>query len=75
MPTTIEATIDEKGNVLLRTPIQLPALRRAIVVILEEKPVFPVSETALLSEPALAEDWNRPEEDEAWLHLQHEQLS
>jgi len=71
MPTTIEATIDEKGNVLLRTPIQLPALRRAIVVILEEKPVFPVSETALLSEPALAEDWNRPEEDEAW----HEQLS
>jgi hypothetical protein len=29
-----------------------------------------VSETALLSEPALAEDWNRPEEDEAWSHLQ-----
>jgi hypothetical protein len=28
-----------------------------------------VSETALLSEQALAEDWNRPEEDEAWLHL------
>lgn len=75
MPTTIEATIDEKGNVLLQTPIQLPAVRRAIVVILEEKPAFPVSETALLSEPALAEDWNRPEEDEAWSHLQHEQLS
>ena len=75
MPTTVEATIDEKGNVLLQTPIQLPAVRRAIVVILEDKPVFPVSETALLSEPALAEDWNRPGEDEAWLHLQHEQLS
>jgi len=27
-------------------------------------------ETALLSEPALAEDWSRPEEDEAWSHLQ-----
>jgi len=27
-------------------------------------------ETALLSEPALAEDWNRPEEDAAWVHLQ-----
>jgi hypothetical protein len=29
-----------------------------------------VAETALLSESALAEDWNRPEEDEAWAHLQ-----
>ena len=29
-----------------------------------------VTETALLSEPALAEDWNKPEEDEAWSHLQ-----
>lgn len=27
-------------------------------------------ETALLSEPSLAEDWNRPEEDAAWSHLQ-----
>ncbi|HEU4451833.1 MAG TPA: hypothetical protein VFR81_02200 [Longimicrobium sp.] len=25
---------------------------------------------ALLSEPALAEDWLRPEEDAAWKHLQ-----
>lgn len=25
-----------------------------------------ISETALLSEPALARDWNRPEEDKAW---------
>jgi len=37
---------------------------------LEEEPALSVSETALLSEPALAEDWNRPEEDEAWSHLQ-----
>jgi hypothetical protein len=29
-----------------------------------------VDETALLSEAALAEDWNRPEEDAAWAHLQ-----
>jgi len=27
-------------------------------------------ETAMLSEAALAEDWDRPEEDEAWKHLQ-----
>jgi hypothetical protein len=27
-------------------------------------------ETALLAEAALAEDWLKPEEDEAWKHLQ-----
>ena len=34
------------------------------------QPALIVSETALLSEAALAEDWMRPEEDEAWAHLQ-----
>ena len=29
-----------------------------------------INETALLSEAALAADWNRPEEDAAWSHLQ-----
>ena len=27
------------------------------------------SDTALLSERSLAEDWNKPQEDEAWQHL------
>lgn len=27
-------------------------------------------ESALLSEEALAQDWTRPEEDDAWAHLQ-----
>lgn len=31
---------------------------------------IPVTEIALLSKAALAEDWNRPEGDEAWAHLQ-----
>lgn len=30
------------------------------------------SEAALLSEPALAKDWDRPAEDEAWSYLQPE---
>ena len=42
-------------------------------MILEEKPTEAISESALLSEMALAEDWNRPEEDEAWSYLQSEQ--
>jgi hypothetical protein len=32
-----------------------------------------VNETALLSEGALAKDWDREEEDKAWKHLQPEQ--
>ena len=64
----VEATIDEKGNVRLLEPIQLPEPRRAFVTILPSE--SETSETALLSEAALAQDWNRPEKDVAWSHLQ-----
>jgi hypothetical protein len=67
---TIEAVIDEQGGVHLLEPIQLGHTRRALVTILEESPMAGVSESALLSEAALAQDWSRPEEDEAWSHLQ-----
>ncbi len=70
MIQTVEAVVDEQGKVRLLTPIHLPTARRALVTILEEKPAVNVPETALLSESALAEDWNRPEEDAAWSHLQ-----
>ncbi len=73
MIQTIEAVIDEHGKVQLLQNVRLPQVRRALVTILEEKPATDVSETALLSEAALAEDWNRPEEDEAWSYLQSEQ--
>ena len=72
MIRTIEAIIDERGNVRLLEPVQLSSMRRAFVTILEEAPVVSVNETALLSEPALAKDWNRPEEEMAWSHLQQE---
>jgi hypothetical protein len=55
----------------LLEPVRLPAGRRVLITILEES-VAEIPEPALLSEPALAEDWNRPEEDEAWSHLQQE---
>ncbi len=69
MLQTFEAVIDQQGRIRLVEPVKLPAGQRVLVTILE-RPVTHVPETALLSEPALAEDWNRPEEDEAWLHLQ-----
>ena len=70
MIRTFEAVVDQEGNVRLLESVQLPTARRALVIVLDEQPALSVSETALLSESSLAEDWNRPEEDEAWSHLQ-----
>ena len=66
MSQSVEAIIDEKGQVRLLKPLRFPTPRRAVVMILDEDPM----EAARVSEPALAEDWNRPEEDAAWSHLQ-----
>jgi hypothetical protein len=65
---TVEAIIEPGGGVRLVEPVQVQSPRRALVTILDEEPIL--HETALLSETALAEDWNRPEEDAAWSHLQ-----
>ena len=70
MIKTVEAVIDEHGNVRLLEPVHPRTARRALVTILEECPVEPASATAILSESALGEDWNRPDEDEAWSYLQ-----
>ena len=70
MIRTVEAEVDEQGNVRLLEPVRLPARRRALVTVLEDRPDAGPGEPALLSEAALAEDWNRPDEDEAWSHLQ-----
>ena len=66
---TLEAVVDETGTVRLLENLTLPKARRALVMILEEPPLR-TNDLALLSEAALAEDWNRSEEDEAWQHLQ-----
>jgi hypothetical protein len=73
MIKTIEAIIDEHGNVHLLEQVQLSSARRALVMILEDAPSLPANETALLSESALGKDWNRPEEDAAWSYLQQDQ--
>ena len=70
MIQTIEAIIDETGRVQLLENVRLNEARRALVTILEEEPPAKISETALLSEQSLAEDWLKAEEDEAWSHLQ-----
>jgi hypothetical protein len=69
MIKAVEAVIDEQGNVRLLECVHPAGARRALVTILEESPTQ-AAESAVLSEPALAKDWNLPEEDEAWSHLQ-----
>lgn len=64
---SFEAIIDPDGNVRLVTPITVDKPMRAIVTIVDH-------ETAILSEPALA-DWSKRKEDEAWAHLQPDKSS
>lgn len=73
MIQTVEAIIEPDGKVLLLESVHLTESRRALVTILEDIRAQSVSTTALLSEQSLGEDWNRPEEDEAWSHLQQTQ--
>ena len=69
MIQTLEAIVDEQGAVHLLEPVQLDRRHRALVTILADEP-SDTHDTTLLSEAALAEDWNREEEDAAWAHLQ-----
>ena len=69
MIQTVEAVVDGQGRVRLLGPVQGEGIRRALVTVLDEPAELP-GETALLAEAALAADWNRPEEDAAWSHLQ-----
>jgi hypothetical protein len=66
-----EAIIDEHGVVRLLEAVQISGHRRALVTILDEEPLLP-HETVILSERSLTQDWDRPEEDAAWSHLQRD---
>jgi hypothetical protein len=68
MLEAVEATIEPDGTVRLHEPVRFSVARRALVIILEDG--TSTAETALLSERALAADWDRVEEDAAWAHLQ-----
>jgi hypothetical protein len=65
---TVEAIIEPTGEVRLSEPVHVAMPTRALVTILDEAP--DAHDTALLSEAALTEDWNRAEEDAAWAYLQ-----
>jgi hypothetical protein len=78
MPKTVEAIVDEEGAIQLPDSISLKRDQRVLVIILEDSDDKSTSETTIsatasLSEAALAEDWTREEENEAWTHLQPDQ--
>ena len=63
---TVEALIDRDGQVRLLEPLHPGASCRALVVIFDDDDEEPRADGARLSEAALAQDWARPEEDDAW---------
>jgi hypothetical protein len=65
MFTTIEAEVDDKGQIQPKEQIRLSPGARLLITVLDPDGL----ETALLSESALATDWERIEEDAAWSHL------
>ncbi len=69
---TVEAIVDEHGAVRLLEPLHLDRCHRALLTILADEPSG-ANEMARLSEASLAVDWNRPEEDAAWSHLEQAQ--
>ena len=81
MPKTVEAVVDKDGYIRLPDSISLKRDQRVLLTILEEanegnqdvEADSSAGETTLLSEEALAEDWTREQEDEAWKHLQPDQ--
>ncbi|MGB5832191.1 MAG: hypothetical protein WBG92_09415 [Thiohalocapsa sp.] len=66
MLQTIEVEIDRDGQIHPVEPVPCLPAGRALLTLLQPS----TDETALLAEAALAEDWLKPEEDEAWAYLQ-----
>lgn len=66
---TYEAVTDQTGTLRLLSPVTLPAQRRAFITVLDEEAEPSALETTLMSEAALAVEWDTAEEDKAWSHL------
>ena len=70
MLRTFQAVLDQQGVLHFQEPLRLASDHQVLVTLLDDEPEADECETALLSEQSLARDWERPEEDTAWSHLQ-----
>ena len=68
MFTTVEAVLQADGALRFLEPVYLRGPQRVLVTFTEAQD--DAVSGALLSEPSLAADWLRDEEDAAWAHLQ-----
>ena len=68
MLTALKAILEKNGTIQWTEP--LSGSRYRILVTLLEKLPDEDRESSSLAEAALAKDWLRPEEEEAWAHLQ-----
>lgn len=66
MLRTIEVEIDAAGEIHPTEPVGKLPVGRALLTLLTPA----VDKSLYLAEHALAEGWLRPEEEEAWAHLQ-----
>ena len=68
MTTTVDA-IYENGKLVLPRPLSLPEKSHVRVTIESDPERHDAFNGLLLSESALAKDWDTPEEDAAWASL------
>lgn len=67
MPKTVEAVIDENGQIRLLESLPLRTSQRVLVTVLDEEAIdHPARDETAQRE---GEVWNREEEDKAWEHL------
>lgn len=71
MLKTVEGILERDGRLRLREKMRFSRVRRVLVTFLDDESDATESQnSSILSESTLSTDWNRPEEDEAWQHLQ-----
>ena len=68
MLATHEAVLNPDGALRFLEPVRLTGVQRVLVTFTE--PLDEAVDGAALSQPSLAVDWLREEEDVAWAHLQ-----
>jgi hypothetical protein len=69
MENLYEAVVDTDGRIRLSTAVHLEKGLKVLVAVPRSHMDSTLS-GIVLSEPALADDWLNPEEEEAWAHLQ-----
>ena len=70
----MEVTLRPDGRIDSDQPLSITRPTRVILTMIEEEDGEDI-DLGLASESALAKDWNRTEEDEAWAYLQEEASS